>query len=244
MESHSEPNFAQPYTFTSRELDAESGLHYFRNRYYHSITGRFVGEDPKGFGAGVNFYGYVDGNPVTRVDPYGLDWLTDISNFSAGVGDYLSGGFMNSFGFAERVLGNRAVSLSQFARQLSPLADVVDWCTTAYKSGEYTGALIGTSLLWSTGLNAAANTVIYSPLNLGIRAAKEGTTIGKTPIGKLLNYIDRNIFEIPRPIWYAASGTYVANASGTVTAVIESVGKIVQFEMKILNWLNIPISFK
>lgn len=151
---------------------------------------------------------------------------------------------MNSFGFAERVLGNRAVSLSQFVRQLSPLADVVDLCSTAYKSGEYTGALIGTSLLWTTGLNAGANTVIYSPLSAGIRAAKEGTTIGKTPIGRALNYIDRNIFEIPRPVWYAASGTYAANASGTVTAVIESVGKIVQFEMKIINWLNVPINFK
>ena len=37
-------------------------------------------------------------------------------------------------------------------------------------------------------------------------------------------------------------GTYVANASGQVPAVIESVGKIVAFEMKILNWLNIPIN--
>jgi hypothetical protein len=57
----------------------------------------------------------------------------------------------------------------------------------------------------------------------------------------MLNYVDRNIFEIPRAIWYAASRTYVANASGSVAAVLDSVGKIVQFEMRILNWLNVPI---
>ena len=36
-------------------------------------------------------------------------------------------------------------------------------------------------------------------------------------------------------------GIYVANASGSVNSVIDTAGKIVQFEMKILNMLNIPI---
>ncbi len=241
-------NFFQPYTFTSREFDSESGLHYYRIRYYDSTSGRFISEDPKGFGAGVNFYGYVGGNPIGRVDPYGLDWLTDVSNFSAGAGDYLSGGFMNSFNLSERLLGQSAIPISQLLRQelvaTIGLNDIVDQCSTAYAAGKYTGGLIGTSMIWTAGLNAAANTVIYSPLSAAARAAKEGTTIGNTSIGSLLNYIDRNIFEIPRGIWYAASGTYAANASGSVTAVIESVGKIVKFEMKILNWLNIPINFK
>jgi hypothetical protein len=150
---------------------------------------------------------------------------------------------MNSFGFFERVLGNRAVPLSQFVRQLSEIDDVVNRCSAAYGAGRYTGALIGTSVIWTAGLNAATSTVIYSPLSAAARAAKEGT-IGNTPIGSLLNYVDKNIFEIPRAVWYAASGTYAANASGSVSAVIESVGRIVQFEMKILNWLNIPINFK
>jgi hypothetical protein len=145
----------------------------------------FVGEDPKGFAAGVNFYGYVGSNPVGRVDPYGLDWLTDISNFSAGAGDYLLGGFMNSFGFAERVLGNRAVPLSQFIRQLSDIDDTVNQCSPAYGAGKYTGALIGTSMIWTAGLSAATSTVIYSPLSAAARAAKEDTTIGMTPIGSL-----------------------------------------------------------
>ena len=66
--------------------------------------------------------------------------------------------------------------------------------------------------------------------------------MGNTQIGGLLNFVDKYVYEVPRAVWYAASGTYVANASGQVPAVLDSVGKIAAFEMKILNWLNIPIN--
>ena len=121
------------------------------------------------------------------------------------------------------------------------LDDPVNQCNAAYEAGKYAGAALGTSILWATGLSAGPNTVIFSPLSNAARAAKEGVPIGQTPIGNLLNYVDRNIMEIPRSIWYAASGTYVANASGTVGSVIDTAGKIVTFEMKLLNLLNIPI---
>jgi len=58
--------------YTGRELD-DSGLYYYRNRYYDSEIGRFTTEDPKGFEAGVNFYTYVKNNPLSGNDPYGLD---------------------------------------------------------------------------------------------------------------------------------------------------------------------------
>ena len=149
---------------------------------------------------------------------------------------------MNSFGFAERVLGNRAIPITQFARQLQNIDAVVDACSTAYAVGKYAGVALGTSLMWTAGLNAGGNTVIYSPLSLATRAVQEGVPLGNTQIGGLLNFVDKYVYEVPRSVWYAASGTYVANASGQVPAVIESVGKIVAFEMKILNWLNVPIS--
>ncbi len=245
IESQLDSNISQPYTFTSRELDTESGLHYVRIRYYDSTIGRFISEDPKGFTAGVNYYGYVGGNPIGRVDPYGLDWLTNLSNFSAGAGDYLSGGFMNSFNLTERLMGHAAIPISELLRKelvaSIGLDDIVDQCSAAYQAGNYTGAVLGTSIMWTTGLNAGSNTVIFSPLSNAARAAKEGIPIGQTSIGNLLNYVDKNIFEIPRSVWYAASGTYVANASGSVNSVIDTAGKIVKFEMKILNMLNIPI---
>jgi RHS repeat-associated protein len=62
----------QPYTYTGRELDQETGLYYYRNRYYDSQTGRFLTRDPLGISRGPNVYGYVDGNPVSNIDPTGL----------------------------------------------------------------------------------------------------------------------------------------------------------------------------
>jgi RHS repeat-associated protein len=60
------------YAFTGREWDSEVGLYYYRARYYEPLSGRFTSEDPIGFGGGANFYGYVGGDPVDRVDPLGL----------------------------------------------------------------------------------------------------------------------------------------------------------------------------
>jgi RHS repeat-associated protein len=67
------PTTGNPYTFTGREHDPETGLLFYRARYYDPKVGRFLQEDPKGFDGGdVNFYAYVAGNPINAVDPYGL----------------------------------------------------------------------------------------------------------------------------------------------------------------------------
>ena len=62
----------QPYTYTGREFDAESGLYYYRNRYVDSKTGRFLTRDPLGISRGPNVYNYVNGNPLNLTDPTGL----------------------------------------------------------------------------------------------------------------------------------------------------------------------------
>ncbi len=48
-----------------------AGLYYYRARYYDPEIGRFLSEDPLGFGAGINFYAYVENNPVNHNDPSG-----------------------------------------------------------------------------------------------------------------------------------------------------------------------------
>jgi RHS repeat-associated protein len=66
------PATGNPYTYTSREYDGETGLYFYRARYYDPKVGRFLTEDPIGFDGGdVNFYVYVAGNPVNFVDPSG-----------------------------------------------------------------------------------------------------------------------------------------------------------------------------
>jgi RHS repeat-associated protein len=80
---------SQPFAFTGREYDSETGLYYYRARYYDPLTGRFISKDPIGLNGGnVNLYGYVDtvwkplnetnlymytrDNPVNLTDPFGL----------------------------------------------------------------------------------------------------------------------------------------------------------------------------
>ena len=38
--------------YTGREWDPETGLYYYRARYYDPKVGRFISEDPIGFAAG------------------------------------------------------------------------------------------------------------------------------------------------------------------------------------------------
>jgi RHS repeat-associated protein len=59
-------------TYTGREWDKETGLYYYRARYYDPMEGRFISRDPIGFDGGdVNLYAYVKNNPTNLTDPSG-----------------------------------------------------------------------------------------------------------------------------------------------------------------------------
>lgn len=60
------------FQYTARESDPETGLYYYRARYYDSTVGRFLNEDPIAFDGGENFYRYVYNSPVGLADPLGL----------------------------------------------------------------------------------------------------------------------------------------------------------------------------
>ena len=73
IESQLDPNFVQPYTFTSREFDPQTGLYYYRARTYDVAVGRFLQEDPLGFAGGdLNLFVYVANRPLSKKDPFGL----------------------------------------------------------------------------------------------------------------------------------------------------------------------------
>jgi RHS repeat-associated protein len=69
------PPNSDRYGWTGRERDAELDLQYNRARYYDANTGRFLSQDPAGFGAGdPNLYRFVGNNPANATDPTGLFW--------------------------------------------------------------------------------------------------------------------------------------------------------------------------
>jgi RHS repeat-associated protein len=49
------------------------GLVHMRARAYDPRVGRFLSPDPIGYAGGVNFYGYVGGDPVNAIDPNGFE---------------------------------------------------------------------------------------------------------------------------------------------------------------------------
>jgi len=60
-----------PYVFTGRRLDVESGLMQYRNRYYSPTLGRFMSRDPQQHHDSHDLYSYVGERPTTRSDPTG-----------------------------------------------------------------------------------------------------------------------------------------------------------------------------
>ncbi len=66
-------SLTNPFQYTGRESDAETGLYYYRARYYDPTVGRFISEDPTGFKGGLNFYPYVTNDPANQTDPMGFD---------------------------------------------------------------------------------------------------------------------------------------------------------------------------
>ena len=101
------------FQYTGREND-NTGLYYYRARYYAPTSGRFVAEDPIGLKSGsVNFYNYVGANPLAYVDPLGLEkavckeivWqLREGGKYSMLIGGALMGG-----GFATTFYATRFV---------------------------------------------------------------------------------------------------------------------------------------
>ncbi len=58
--------------YTGREYNPETGLYYYRARYYHAELGKFIGRDPIGYLAGdSNLYRFVRNRPCVLVDPFG-----------------------------------------------------------------------------------------------------------------------------------------------------------------------------
>ncbi len=71
--TRSESSYANVTVYTGREVDGETGLYYFRNRYYSAELGRFLSRDPIGYKPGdTNVYRYCRDNPTIYIDPRGL----------------------------------------------------------------------------------------------------------------------------------------------------------------------------
>ncbi len=62
-----------PFRFSTKFYDTETGLYNYGYRYYSSSIGRFLGRDPIEESGGLNIYSLAANNPISGSDPDGLD---------------------------------------------------------------------------------------------------------------------------------------------------------------------------
>ena len=72
----SNPVLTPYFAFTGREYDQETGLHFYRARYFDSSLGRFIQEDPHPGNPNdpisvINKYSYGRNSPTAYIDPDG-----------------------------------------------------------------------------------------------------------------------------------------------------------------------------
>ncbi len=95
------------------------GLMKLGARFYWPELGRFIQQDP--IGDGMNWYGYVGGNPVVYVDPTGLLTLQDAQDWYMGgmggasdwVDNHVLGGTTQNFGNTAGLYDSGCASRSQ-----------------------------------------------------------------------------------------------------------------------------------
>jgi hypothetical protein len=191
---------------------------------------------------GINIYVYTFNNPIAFIDHLGLSWLDwkgfdyldYVGNFSAGFGDTITSGFGLTHLFGVR-------SFTEWARSLTDANQAVDPCSGSYSAGKWGAYAWLTATTWVGGLNGGSNSVFWAGRGSSTIAEGLGTTIGKTPIGAVLDAIGVE----NRIIWRIASATFAGNVRGSAIAVIRYVAQdsIWLMERAILNWRNIPIIF-
>ena len=212
-----------PFQYTSREADPETGLYYYRYRYYDPTTGRFLNEDPSGFAGGGNFYSYVGNSAIDFVDSYGLapgDWW-DPRSYSYGsmVTKENAWATLKDVGTASEAFAD-ALTFGSASRLNNALgANVaVDRCGIGHKLGAASGIVASIALSGkglpnaAKGLSNGAKGAIGEGLSTVENTLRGGTRLGTQVSGRALGLSTR--FD---SVWQSANGTtyYVESKFGT-----------------------------
>jgi RHS repeat-associated protein len=86
---------ANPFRWSTKFTDEESGLVYYGARYYGPTLGRWLNRDPIAQQGGLNIYGFIQNSPVNGIDFDGMEFSFTGALTTMGIGGVV-GGLWNS----------------------------------------------------------------------------------------------------------------------------------------------------
>jgi len=147
VEKNPNPSDTNPFRYCCAYYDKETGNYYLFARYYNPALGRFLSEDPIGYG--LNWYTYANNNPVMFIDPTGMAewWQWAIAGGQVVLGTALCATGVGGGAGAWLIAGG---ALSMITYTVEPAIGQAIGGGTSMING-YNAASTGVSL-WSFGL--------------------------------------------------------------------------------------------
>lgn len=241
------------YGFTGHEHLDEVGLVHMNGRVYNPTLGRFVSPDPgvqyPKYSQSYNRYAYTINNPLSFVDPSGFEYGDYGSSFAYSYDPTFNSSYYFdtgssftdftptlSFGFSDLGLPSSDFStfnsFDSFSRSFSPVSD---------------------SFNRSSGIEFDGNGILTINITVPVTPDRSGDSlslIGSSVSPELAQFgfdpfADRNLPDIPRPIWTQNPSTLGLVGLGTGVMAAPSIlalpGAGLLFEINNLATSDLPV---
>jgi RHS repeat-associated protein len=150
--------FGWQYLSQGRRYDSISGLLNARNREYSLTLSRWMQQDPAAYIDGPSMYQYVRGNPINRVDPFGLceDKVDDSDNAS----EYIEGAAESMGAKVVKKVAGRAVIVAKIIK----VARAKTIGKAATEAAKAAGSLAGAELAIAAAAAVTAPLLALGPV--------------------------------------------------------------------------------
>ena len=108
----------EPFRFSTKYQDGETGMYYYGYRYYDAERGRFINRDPIEEEGGLNLYVFAANDPINNIDFLGLSMIGAIMDeYNAATGGAYGGTIWSGN-------SDRGIATFNTAKGVNPVAGV------------------------------------------------------------------------------------------------------------------------